>query len=103
MVYRTTGGQALHGEPLGDSAEGVVEKDWQFTMHWCNPAVFAGARGCYCDVSSQIIQNVREEEQLQLQGNSTRPVFAIQKGTRVLISLWDSLMFGRVLKSTTIF
>ena len=30
-------------------------------------------------------------------------VFAIQKGTRVLISLWDSLMFGRVLKSTTIF
>ena len=23
---------------------------------------------------------------------------AIQKGTRVLISLWDSLMFGRVLK-----
>ena len=26
------------------------------------------------------------------------PVFAIQKGTRVLISLWDSLMFGRVLK-----
>ena len=32
-----------------------------------------------------------------------RPVFAIQKGTRVLVSLWDSLMFGRVLKSTTIF
>ena len=31
------------------------------------------------------------------------PVFAIQKGTRVLVSLWDSLMFGRVLKSTTIF
>ena len=28
---------------------------------------------------------------------------AIQEGTRVLISLWDSLMFGRVLKSTTIF
>ena len=25
---------------------------------------------------------------------------AIQKGTRVLISLWDSLMFGRVLKRT---
>ena len=34
---------------------------------------------------------------------SLRPVFAIQKGTRVLVSLWDSLMFGRVLKSTTIF
>ena len=31
------------------------------------------------------------------------PVFAIQPGTRVLVSLWDSLMFGRVLKSTTIF
>ena len=28
---------------------------------------------------------------------------AIQRGTRVLVSLWDSLMFGRVLKSTTIF
>ena len=27
----------------------------------------------------------------------------IQCGTRVLISLWDSLMFGRVLKRTTIF
>ena len=28
------------------------------------------------------------------------PVFAIQKGTRVLGSLWESLMFGRVLKKT---
>ena len=36
-------------------------------------------------------------------GDSDGPSFAIQRGTRVLISLWDSLMFGQVLKSTTIF
>ena len=30
----------------------------------------------------------------------TQGVLPIQKGTRVLISLWDSLMFGRVPKKT---
>ena len=34
-------------------------------------------------------------QELAKRNHITTPV-AIQKGTRVLISLWDSLMFGRV-------
>ena len=40
----------------------------------------------------------RDINALQALARPNRVLLVIQKGTRVLISLWDSLMFGRVLE-----
>ena len=58
---------------------------------WDNPTTWHASEACFSEAGPLgfLVQEM------------ARP--AIQKGTRVLVLLWDSLMFGRVLKSITIF
>ena len=70
-----------------------------FLTHKESLQFFVGARSGSCAGAPDCFDG-------QFNGNATggsvacwanaRPSLAIQKGTRVLISLWDSLMFGRV-------
>ena len=59
-------------------------------MHRHRPAVFLGRVGHPARLGP------RRGEAVEDLLNGLREHVAIQKGTRVLILLWDSLMFGRV-------
>ena len=78
----------------------------------CDFAAVADAKqtGCPSALSSTITKNKPPYDQCEAcadhplpAGTSSSFRLAIQKGTRVLISLWDSLMFGRVPQNAAAF